>query len=103
MDIWGCSCLTWRITACRSGTEVAATLFLTQHSPLPTVHKSVLIQPLWLRVLGSLWVLLAQTRPLPWHHIPVASATPCLLLADALDILDPGVSRRWPVAEQSSV
>src|SRR5438270_3717802 len=40
MDICGCSCFTWLITACRSGTEVAATLFLTRCSPRLTVHKS---------------------------------------------------------------
>src|SRR2546423_15208508 len=28
MDICGCSCFTWLITACRSGTEVAVRLFL---------------------------------------------------------------------------
>src|SRR6266516_1309288 len=102
MDNCGCASFACVITACRCAREVVATLFLTQRSPSLIVHKSVLIPRLWLQVLGSVLALAAQTRPLLWHHIPVASVPPYLLLAGALDRLVPGVSRRWRVGEHSS-
>src|SRR5215472_9005012 len=103
MDICGCSCLTCLITACRCVTDVAAMLFLTQCSPSPVAHRTVLIRRLWLPVLASAWALTAQMQPLLWHHSPVASVLPCWRLDCALDTLALGVSHHLPADEQSSV
>src|ERR1700674_3923725 len=100
MDICGCSCLTWLITACRCGTEVAATLFLTQRSPLPTVHKSVLSRPLSPQALGSRLARLAQRQPPLVRHILVSIALPSWEPNCVRDRLVLVAFHRWPVAEQ---
>src|SRR5947199_5705685 len=102
MDICGCSCFTWLITACRSGTEVAVRLFLTRCSPRLTVHKSALSRPLSLQALGSGSALLAQTPPPLVSHIPVSTAQPDWEPGCVLDRLAPVASLRWPVGAQSS-
>src|SRR5229473_5237590 len=102
MDICGCSCLTWPITACRSGTEVAVRLFLTQRSPLPTVHKTVLSRPLSLQALGLALALLAQTPPRLVSHILVSNALPGWEPDCVRDRLVPVASHRWPVGALSS-
>src|SRR5579863_2707585 len=100
MDMCGFSCLVCLITACRCATEVVATLFLTQRSPSPVAHRTVLIARLWFPVPGSALALKAQTRPLLWHHILVANALPCLLPDYVRDTPGLGVSHHWPVDEQ---
>src|SRR2546429_398386 len=100
MDICGFSCCVWVITVCRCATEVAATLFLTQCSPLPVVHRTALIARLWLQGPEPMLALKAQTLPLLWHHSLAASVLPCLLRDYVLDTLGLGVSRHWPVGEQ---
>src|SRR6266567_8260453 len=102
MDICGCSCLTWPITACRCAMEVAARLFLTQHSPPRAAHKNVLSRPLSLQALGSGLALWAQTPPPLVFHIPVASALPGWGPNCALDRLAPVASRHLPVGAQLS-
>src|SRR5712692_3560779 len=102
MDLCGCSCLTWRITACRSGTEVAVTLFLTRCSPRLIVHKNALIRPLSPQALGPPLALLAQTPPPLVSHIPVASERPDWEPGCVRDRLAPGASPRLPVGAQSS-
>src|ERR1700736_308125 len=102
MDICGCSCFTWLITACRSGTEVAVRLFLTHHSPLPAVHKTVLSRPLSPQGLESRLALLAQRRPLLVFHILVSNALPSWGPNCVRDRLAPAAFHRWLVAEQSS-
>src|SRR5260370_6159904 len=102
MDICGCSCFTWLITACRCATEVAATLFLTQRSPPLTAHKNVLIRRLSLQALGSELAQVAQTPPPLVSHIPVSSARLDWELDCALDPPALVASRRLPVGEQWS-
>src|SRR5579871_3745122 len=102
MDICGCSCLTWRITACRSGTEVAVRLFLTQHSPLPTVHKTVLSRPLSPQVLESPLARLAQTPPPLVFHILVSNTLPGWEPNCVRDRLAPVASHRLPIGARSS-
>src|SRR5437763_17069668 len=102
MDICGCSCFTWLITACRCGTEVAATLFLTRCSPRLTVHKSVLSRPLSFQGLGSPLARLAQRQPPLGSHILVSNALPGWGPNCVRDRLVPVASRRLPVDVQSS-
>src|SRR5207237_278533 len=101
MDICGCSCFTWLITACRSGTEVAVRLFLRWCSPRLTVHKSVLSRPLSTQALAPPLARLAQTRLPLGSHIPAASVRPGWEPDCALDRLAPVASPRWPVGAQS--
>src|SRR5947209_3274673 len=103
MDICGCSCFTWLITACRSGTEVAVRLFLTRCSPRLTAHKSALSRPLSLPALEPPLALLAQTQLPLVSHIPAASEPPGWEPGCVLDRLVPVASRRWLVDAQSSV
>src|SRR5947209_7889336 len=102
MDICGCSCFTWLITACRSGTEVAVRLFLTRCSPRLTAHKSVLSRPLSLPALEPPLALLAQTQLPLVSHIPAASVRPDWEPDCALDRLALVASLRLPVGAQSS-
>src|SRR5712692_2546799 len=97
MDICGCSCFTWLITACRSGTEVAVRLFLTRCSPRLTAHKSVLSRPLSLQALGSALARLAQMRPPLGSHIPAASVRPDWEPGCVRDRLALVASHHWPV------
>lgn len=102
MDICGCSCFTWLITACRSGTKVAVRLFLTRCSPRLTAHKTVLSRLLSLQALGSGLARLAQMRPPLVSHLPAASVRPDWEPGCALDRLAPVAFPRWPVGAQSS-
>src|SRR5438270_7903782 len=102
MDICGCSCFTWLITACRSGTEVAVRLFLTRCSPRLTAHKSVLSRPLSLQGLEPPLALLAQTQLPLVSHIPAESRRAGWEPDCALDRLALVASLRLPVGAQSS-